>query len=62
MIGAFTPSCSAYHLPPYINGIEKLKAKGVDQVAIIAFNDGWVMSSWAKANKYKGGEDIVGLH
>ncbi|KAK7193900.1 AhpC/TSA family protein-like protein [Paraphaeosphaeria sporulosa] len=52
--GAFTPSCQAYHLPPYIDQLDKLKAKGVDQVAVIASNDGWVMSAWGKVNRVEG--------
>ena len=48
--GAFTPSCQAMHFPPFIWDLDKLKAKGVDIVAIIGFNDGWVMSAWGKVN------------
>ncbi|KAL9596105.1 MAG: hypothetical protein Q9179_004736 [Wetmoreana sp. 5 TL-2023] len=51
--GAFTPGCSVQHLPGYINHLEEIKSKGVDLVAVIAFNDAWVMSAWAKANKIK---------
>jgi alkyl hydroperoxide reductase 1 len=57
-LGAFTPSCSARHLPGYIENLSALKAKGVDVVAVIAFNDAWVMSAWGKANKING-NDIV---
>jgi alkyl hydroperoxide reductase 1 len=57
-VGAFTPGCQAFHLPPYIHKIDELKAKGVDLVAVIASNDGWVMNAWGKVNKVKG-EDIV---
>lgn len=56
--GAFTPGCSARHLPGYIENLSKLKAKGVDVVATIAFNDAFVMSAWGKANKIQG-DDIV---
>lgn len=56
--GAFTPGCSAKHLPGFIENLPALKGKGVDVVACIAFNDAWVMSAWGKANKVKG-EDIV---
>lgn len=38
------------HFPPFIWDLDKLKAKGVDFVAIIGFNDGWVMSAWGKVN------------
>jgi len=51
--GAFTPSCSAKHLPGYIENLAALKGKGVDIVAVIAFNDAWVMSAWGKANNIK---------
>lgn len=42
--GAFTPGCQARHLPPYINNLDKILEKGVDLVAVIAFNDAWVVS------------------
>jgi alkyl hydroperoxide reductase 1 len=56
--GAFTPTCQANHLPPYIKNIDNLHAKGVDVVAIIATNDAWVMNAWAKVNKVDR-DDIV---
>ena len=46
--GAFTPTCSARHLPGYLQNIESLKAKGVDTVACLAVNDGFVMGAWAR--------------
>jgi len=49
--GAFTPSCQALHLPPYVSEQSKLKEKGVDVVAVIASNDAWVMAAWGKVNK-----------
>ncbi len=55
--GAFTPGCSAKHLPSYIQNLDVLKAKGVDIVAVIAFNDAFVMSAWGKANGIK--DEIV---
>jgi len=51
--GAFTPSCSAQHLPGFVKALPELKKKGVDIVACIAFNDAWVMSAWGKANGVK---------
>jgi len=51
--GAFTPGCSAKHLPGFIENLPELKKKGVDVVATIAFNDAWVMSAWGKANGIK---------
>lgn len=41
------------HLPGYIQNLPQLKAKGVDIVAVIAFNDPFVMSAWGKANNIK---------
>jgi peroxiredoxin len=46
-------------LPPYIENLKTIKDKGVDIVAVVAFNDAWVMSAWGKANEVKG-DDIVG--
>lgn len=48
--GAFTPGCQARHIPPYIENVDKLAGKGVDLIVVIAFNDSWVMSAWAKVN------------
>ena len=56
--GAFTPGCSARHLPPYIEKLQEIKSKGVDVVAVLAFNDAWVMSAWGKANGVKN-DDIL---
>lgn len=56
--GAFTPTCSVNHVPGYIQNLPKLREKGVDIVAVIAFNDPFVMSAWGKANKVRG-DDIV---
>ncbi|KAG9236095.1 putative peroxiredoxin pmp20 [Amylocarpus encephaloides] len=58
--GAFTPGCSVKHLPGYIENLSKLKGKGVDVVAVIAYNDCFVMSAWGKANNIKG-DDILFL-
>jgi alkyl hydroperoxide reductase 1 len=51
--GAFTPTCTINHIPPYIQKLPELKSKGVDVIAVIAFNDAWVMSAWRKANGIK---------
>ncbi|KAL1995567.1 hypothetical protein VTN49DRAFT_1754 [Thermomyces lanuginosus] len=51
--GAFTPTCSENHLPGYIANLPKFKEKGVDIVAVLAYNDPFVMSAWSKANKIK---------
>ncbi len=49
--GAFTPTCSAKHVPSYIANYDKLKAKGVDTIACMAVNDAFVMGAWAKDQK-----------
>jgi peroxiredoxin len=48
--GAFTPTCHANHLPGYIKQYDALKAKGVDVVAVVAANDAFVMSGWARVS------------
>jgi glutaredoxin/glutathione-dependent peroxiredoxin len=47
--GAFTPTCSARHLPGYVEHAEAFKAKGVDQLACVAVNDAFVMDAWGKS-------------
>ncbi|GAB1727855.1 hypothetical protein KC343_g843 [Hortaea werneckii] len=51
--GAFTPGCQAFHVPPYIENLNKIADKGVDMVVVIASNDAFVMSAWGKVNGVK---------
>ena len=56
--GAYTPTCSARHLPSYVEKAFELKGKGVDEIACISVNDAFVMSAW---NKSDGSQDITML-
>lgn len=47
--GAFTPTCSARHLPSFVEKADALKAKGIDEIACTAVNDAFVMGAWAKS-------------
>ncbi|WP_298668063.1 peroxiredoxin [uncultured Sphingomonas sp.] len=48
--GAFTPTCSAKHLPGYVEKHGELTGKGIDEVACTAVNDPFVMGAWAKSS------------
>jgi glutaredoxin/glutathione-dependent peroxiredoxin len=47
--GAFTPTCSAKHLPGFVEKAAEIKGKGVDTIACLAVNDAFVMGAWGKA-------------
>jgi len=47
--GAFTPTCSARHLPGFVDKANELKTKGVDEIACTAVNDAFVLQAWAKS-------------
>lgn len=52
--GAFTPTCSARHLPGFVEKAEELKAKGVDEIACTAVNDAFVLQAWSKSAEADG--------
>jgi glutaredoxin/glutathione-dependent peroxiredoxin len=52
--GAYTPTCSAKHLPGFVEQADAIKAKGVDEIACTAVNDAFVMGAWGKANGVEG--------
>ena len=56
--GAFTPTCSARHLPSYVDKAAELKAKGIDEIVGTSVNDAFVMGAW---NQHQGSEDITML-
>jgi peroxiredoxin len=56
--GAFTPTCSAKHLPGFVEKAGELKAKGIDEIACTAVNDAFVLGAWNKAG---GSADITML-
>jgi len=55
--GAFTPTCSAQHLPGYIKLADKFKAKGIDTIACLSVNDPFVMGAWGKDQNV--GDDVL---
>ena len=52
--GAFTPTCSAQHVPGYVAQAEAFKAAGVDEIWCLAVNDAFVMGAWARDQKTAG--------
>ena len=57
--GAFTPTCSAKHLPGFVNNAAELKKKGVEVIACLSVNDAFVMDAWGKAQN--AGEKVLML-
>jgi glutaredoxin/glutathione-dependent peroxiredoxin len=52
--GAYTPTCSAKHLPGFVEKAAELKAKGIDEIACTAVNDAFVMGAWGKSSGAEG--------
>ena len=58
--GAFTPTCSAQHLPGFMQNADALKAKGVEAIACVSVNDAFVMDAWAKDQSTGDTIDMLG--
>jgi glutaredoxin/glutathione-dependent peroxiredoxin len=58
--GAYTPTCSAQHVPGYLEHLDRLRAKGVDEVWCVSVNDGFVMAAWGRDQKAIGKIRMLG--
>ena len=57
--GAFTPTCSARHLPGFVEKADQIRAKAVDQIACISVNDAFVMHAWGESANADGKVDML---
>lgn len=57
--GAFTPTCSAQHVPGFVEKADAIKAKGVDTIACLSVNDVFVMDAWAKDQGTEGKVEML---
>lgn len=57
--GAFTPTCSARHLPGFVDKADALKEKGFDRIACLSVNDAFVMQAWGEAHQATGKIDML---
>lgn len=58
--GAFTPTCSAQHLPGYLANHDAIKARGIDEIWCVAANDGFVMGAWGHGHRAEGKIRMLG--
>ena len=58
--GAFTPTCSAKHVPSYLEHFDAIKAKGVDEVWCVSVNDAFVMGAWGREQHAAGKVRMIG--